>query len=101
MAGVAPPAPCQVRAESAAWNGWGMEGCLEEVVWRLARDQREEFRSTENSGRPGLLVRKKAPDTGEPSANSSHNLRMLTARRLCTQRSTGPATMDPHTHSLN
>ena len=78
-----------------------MEGCLEEVVWRLASDQREKFRSTENSGRPGLLVRKKAPDTGELSANSSHNLQMLTERRLCTQRLMGPNTTDPHTHSLN
>lgn len=71
------------------------------MVWRLARDQREKFRSTENSGRPGLLVRKKAPDTGELSANSSHDLQMLTVHRLCTQRLTGPDTTDPHTHSLN
>lgn len=74
-----------------------MESCLEEV----ARDQSEEFRSTENSGRPGFLVRKKAPDTGELSANSSHYLRMLTAWRHCTQHLTGPITIDPHIHSLN
>ena len=65
MAGVAPPAPCQVRAESAAWNGWGTEGYLEEVVWRLARDQREEFRSTENSGRPVNRELRKAWTLGE------------------------------------
>lgn len=78
-----------------------MEGCLEEVVWRLARDQSEEFRSTENSGRPGFLVRKKASDIGELSANSSHYLQMLTVCRHCTQHLTGPITIDPHIHSLN
>lgn len=44
MAGV--PSP-EVRAERVCClDGWSMEGCLEEVAWRLARDRREKFRKT-------------------------------------------------------
>lgn len=50
------------RAWKAAWKRWprGWPG------------QREERRTTSNSGRPRTLGRIKAPDTGHLSANSSH-----------------------------
>lgn len=81
------------EARKAAWKRWS-------GGWPGIREKSSDQLRTQ--GRPGLLVRKKAPDTGELSANSSHDLQMLTVHRLCTQLNLEKAdTTDPHTHSLN